>query len=395
MKVGILFLLLLTNSKSIHSNPQSLKVALPKIDIKQQQSFMKIFHSWDAASVMNQLRPFVNAGLPYRLFGLPGHQKAREHLRNELSKYSKSSSVMVIEQTFDYKKETIKQFFQSDFDKNFAKHYTKTDPEHQKWNKFLGNMLALVDKLHPTKGINFIWKKETNNDRPWIIVTAGYDTIGVDWDNQRPLAEGTFPGADANGSSVALALGLIAGFEKLDFKNNLMVIFTDMHPLAFQGTQHFIKSLGTAGLPPAKSIALTMSLEMLGHDSKIFDKSKKLGNFKVYTSINSFPSYAQEAYSVSLFDKSNSSLKGDINFEWMDNQFENADAFRFWDASIPAVVFSQNWEEDFNQKRYLTSQDMPETLNAKTMANALKYIGRGLWYLVNDDSLGDTQVKNK
>lgn len=34
------------------------------------------------------------------------------------------------------------------------------------------------------------------------------------------------------------------------------------------------------------------------------------------------------------------------------------------------LVFSQNWEEDFNPKFYQTPQDTAETLNFKTLYNA-------------------------
>jgi len=371
-------------------------VILPKIAFKNQKNFRSTFQSWKEDSLMEQLRLFVGSGYPYRFFGLKGHDNARQYLRDFLQKQTQSSSsTKMIEQVFEFKKTDIKQFFKNDFEENFAKHFKKEDIEYQKWSKFLTKMELLVDQIKLQKGINFIWKKEVDPSRPWIIITAGYDTIGIDWENLSPLNTGTFPGADCNGSSVAIALGLVTSFAKLNFENNLMIVFTDMQQLAYQGTLHFIENLGKNDLPKKNSIALAISLEMLGHDSKIFDKDKKLGNLKIYSTITGSATHEKEAYPIEFIAKANSSLKSDIHFEWIANQFENSDAFRFWEKQIPSIVFTQNWEKDFNHKRYLTIQDIPESINAKTLTNALKYIGQGIWYLLNDPNLMDTAGRSK
>jgi hypothetical protein len=50
----------------------------------------------------------------------------------------------------------------------------------------------------------------------------------------------------------------------------------------------------------------------------------------------------------------------------------------FQEAGIPSVVFSQNWEMDFNNTRYHTPDDFVETINQHTFHKALLSINAGV-----------------
>ncbi len=382
----ILFLVVILSSKSILCETKAIpkKIILPKISLEQQKKFKKVYQNWNDERLMKTLRGFVQSGMPYRMVGLPGHQKAKEYLKQEIKLYTSMPGTSFIEQSFDLNKSKIKKFFQDDFQINFADRYKPEAPEFIKWSGFLKKMEQLIDQSKISKGTNLIWKKEVNADFPWLVLVAGYDTLGINWDSLTPLIEGTFPGADSNGSAVAIALELIRGFSELTFEQkNLMIIFVDSQQLAYQGSLAVIENLGKTGLPLKEKVSVVLALEMLGHDSKIFDKDKKLGNMKVYSSVPSSKTFGREEQLITLFEKSNSSIKHEITFEWMPNQFENSDAFRFWDNGVSSVVFTQNWEKDFNQKRYLTSQDLPETLNSKTLENSMLYLAQGIWNYLN------------
>jgi Zn-dependent M28 family amino/carboxypeptidase len=63
-----------------------------------------------------------------------------------------------------------------------------------------------------------------------------------------------------------------------------------------------------------------------------------------------------------------------VKFEIVANSFNSSDHINFWNNGIKAITYTQDWENDFNKKRYHTPNDFVETLNFKSLYNNFLHI---------------------
>ena len=122
---------------------------------------------------------------------------------------------------------------------------------------------------------------------------------------------------------------------------------------------------------------------MLGNDTVSSDKLKKSQNMKIYIrSVGDKKGYEKDK---NLLDSMLGKISGNsigIDFTTVANSFNSSDHISFWKKEIPALTFTQDWENDFNQSRYHTSNDLPETVNMKTLYKSYQYIALGILNLV-------------
>jgi hypothetical protein len=343
--------------------------SLPKDYYKSSYRIKNISNMVSRKQLMGSLRNFVNASKPNRFIGTEGHKKARNFIWNFLQKYQEQSA-KISKVKFGIDLGEVRQEYEKDFEKNFPKNHPKDDPEYLKWKKFNKYMQSLVTSKRSTMGMNYQWeKKGIKNPDKILILTAHYDTISINPKTMNVDENEKMPGADYNASGVAIGLQLIKILEQIPLENSIRIVFLDYSALGFQGASYHARNLKNE----KGKIVGVINLEMLGHDSKVFDKEKKLKNMQVYLRpleqggesdqklLNQFSLLAQK-------------LKVNINFEPQYKLFQQSDSFRYWKQGIPSVTFTQNWDQDFNKKRYQSPNDIPETINQKTYYNAFKYM---------------------
>jgi Zn-dependent M28 family amino/carboxypeptidase len=317
--------------------------------------------------IMKILRDFINESRPSRMVGKPGHIKAHSFLMEKVKEVSHGKGLLKTE-IFKPDIQQGKLLIERDFQNKIVGNFTPQTQTYQKWKRFTKYMGERLESLASTQGKNIIWSRKGSSTKT-LIIGAHYDTISHDKKTLKIKENESMPGADYNASGVAVALGLIELFSKLELKHNVEVVFFDYQGFAYLGSADYVKRI-----KDKKDILLFVNLEMLGHDSLLFDKQKKQGNMKLYTSKIGSSTYVEENKLAKRLLKLGRKAGGKVKFEIQQNGFDSSDHYRFWEQKIPAICFSQNWEEDFNQKNYQTPNDFPETLNQKSLYGAYKFI---------------------
>jgi Zn-dependent M28 family amino/carboxypeptidase len=323
-------------------------------------------------TIIKELRGFVNAGGRGRMVGTDGHKSARLYLINKLKITSKGTNSTVRVQQFEPNTAVAQKMYLDDFNTKIVGKFPNSSPMYKKWNKFTKYMSALVGSYKTVDGHNIIWEKKGRNDKEVLLIGAHYDTISH---NKKSL-EVTFgelmPGADYNASGVTVALGIIDRLSKIDLDRTVRVVFFDYQGFGVLGAEHYVSSIESE----KKKIIGLINLEMLGHDSKSLDKTKRNGNMAVYLrdpSVNK-KGYDQDQKVLRVYDRYNSKCRGSVKFKVKPNGFTGSDHVRFWEKGIGAITFSQDWEDDFNERGYQTKNDFVETINQSTLFSSYKTI---------------------
>lgn len=335
-------------------NFNGVKVELEKISSKE---------------LMSTLTDFIRPSLPSRMVGQPGHESAQKFIEFTIRERDPKSSGTLTTLSFKPDFEEGKNFYQRDFDSKVEGKISKNTPDYNKWLTFTNYLKRQLDSLATVEAHNIIWEKAGLDPKKILVVTAHYDTITVDPQSMTINMKGPMPGANYNGTGVAVALSLVKVLSQIDLNYTVRVVFLDWQGIGYLGSYQYAKVLED-DKKSGKQILGVLNLEMLGQDSSFLDKSKKTGNMVLYGR-----KLASDVSWASKFIDHGDRMETRVNFELRANNFEHSDTFRFWERGIPAVTFSQNWEDDFNPKFYQTSQDTMEVLNHETFYGVYKFIG--------------------
>jgi Zn-dependent M28 family amino/carboxypeptidase len=261
--------------------------------------------------------------------------------------------------------------YKKDFEKEIVAKYRADDLVYKNWDHFTKAMINILEKNKKTTGSNLIWeRKGFIKPDEVLLIGASYDTIVIDKKTFVINEKATMPGADNNASGVACALGLIGILSEMEIPKTVRIVFFDFGELGFLGSKAYLTKLKSG--QDLKKISGYVDFLMLGHDTKKTDKTGKLGNMKAYIrKPDEDGSVKDRKLAASLLRKEKYS---GIDFALEENSFNSSNQIHFWEAGIPAIVFTQNWEDDYNADRHHTSNDFPETLNMKTLYNAFKYL---------------------
>jgi Zn-dependent M28 family amino/carboxypeptidase len=303
------------------------------------------------------------------MVGQPGHESAQKFIEFTIRESDSKSSGTVATLSFKPDLEEGKNFYQRDFDSKVEGKLPKNSPEYNKWLTFTNYLKRLMDSLQNVEAHNIVWEKAGLNPQKVLVVSAHYDTIILDPKTMTMNMKSPMPGANYNGTGVAIALSLIKILSQIDLNYTVRVVFLDWQGIGYLGSYQYAKIL-EAEKKSGKEILGVVNLEMLGQDSTFLDKNKKTGNMVLYGR-----QLASDANWAGKLIQRGEKVGSRVSFELKANNFEQSDTFRFWERGIPAVTFSQNWEDDFNPKFYQTSQDTPEVLNHETFYGAYKFIG--------------------
>jgi hypothetical protein len=339
--------------------------------IKTNYNITTVTEKISRSALESNLRDFIASGRPSRFVGSEGHEKARAFLEEKIkANTSKGSSFEKIE--FVPNIARAGEFYAEDFKKEVVAKISPSDPNYDHWKGFTLSMMKTLDSVKGKKGYNLIWeKKGVVSPDEVIILGANYDTLLNDPKTMKVNSTGSMPGADNNGTGVAALLSMIEIFNKLDLPKTVRIIFFDFEELGFSGSRDYVEKLKTN--MGSQKIFGYVNLVMLGNDSKREDKDKKLNNMKLYLRAPGTAGAEDDLKLTTSITTNGKRLYNSIDFEPVANGMNSSSHISFWEAQIPAICMTQNWESDFNP-RFHTPNDFIETLNMNTYNNAFKYI---------------------
>lgn len=338
-----------------------------EMKIKNNYNITSVTEKITKSELEKNLRDFVASGRPARFVGSTGHEKAMNYLEEKLKSF-KSNGTSFTKQEFVPDIARAGKIYADDFKNEVVAKIPPTDPSYDHWKGFTLSMMKTLDSVKGGKGYNLIWeKKGVSKPDEVIILGANYDTLLSDPKTMIVSTKGEMPGADNNGSGVAALLSMIEILDKLNLPKTVRVVFFDFEELGFLGSRAYVEKLGN------QKITGYVNLVMLAHDSKRDDKEKKFNNMKVYLRSPTDKGSQDDLKLVTMLTESGKKMYPQIEFLAEANGMNSSSHINFWEAGIPAVCFSENWESDFNP-RFNTSNDFVETLNMNTYLNAFRYI---------------------
>jgi hypothetical protein len=188
------------------------------------------------------------------------------------------------------------------------------------------------------------------------------------------------PGADDNASGVAVALALMKVVALMDIPITMRFVFLDWEEWAGLGAKAYFNKYRKED----SRVVAYINLEAIGHDSRTQDKEGRYGNMKAYISRPDQPYYQKEETLLDKILDHGRKVVGSGLFKKVANaQVLEGDMGR-WQNEVPAISFSQNWQEDPNDRRIHTPNDFTETLNFSTLHKCTKFIGGGLLAVIFD-----------
>lgn len=338
--------------------------------VKQNVTLIKKDH------VADLVREFVRSGLPNRMVGTPGHKGAHQFILDTLLKIDTNKSGLTYVDSFQADIGKAEKAFLDDFKESVEKHYEVDTPIYKLGKKFTDSRISHLKAHATTLGKNIIWEKK-GKIRPddIYLITAHYDGLALREDKSiDSLAKA--PGADDNGSGVAIAFSLIKLLSHLEIPVTVRVVFMDWEEFGGLGSYAFMKKYEKE--MASKNLLGILNLESLGHDSKVADKESKYGNMRAYISKPATPYFAKEKEFVEDLLKRGKKIAVVPYFEVVANEEPLEGSPGYWKKEWPSVSFSQNWQDDSNHKRIHTADDFVETLNLKTLYNSYKFIAAAL-----------------
>ncbi len=350
--------------------------AKPKniFDLKRNFSFLKRDH------LEKIVREFVQASSPNRQVGGKGHKAAQEFIVQAIRKIDLQKKGTVYVDAFKPDIDFAKNHYQKEFEEKVAAFHKKDSPTYLTGLAFTQSIQNFLESQKERRGRHVIWeKKGALRPKEAVVVMAHYDTMSVD-EKKHIKAVRANPGADDNGSGVALALSLIKIVAAMDIPVTMRFVFLDWEEWAGLGTKAYLEKYKKEDLRARTYI----NLEALGHDSRTQDKEERYGNMRAYISKPDQPYYQKEEILLDKMLEKGRKIAGYRLFKKVANaQVLEGDMGR-WQDEVPAISFSQNWQDDPNVKRIHTPNDFPETLNFSTLHKCTKFIGGGLLAVLFD-----------
>ncbi|MDC1174421.1 M28 family peptidase [Bacteriovoracaceae bacterium] len=364
-----IFLIFLLSFQDVYAFSLRKSEKRPESVIALKQTINK----YPKSKLIKNLREFIKCCNPNRMVGTPGHENASVQLIKQIKEFDKNNSGLVYVDNFVPDLNSAIKLYQNDFDNLVEGKIPKSNPEYKKWKTMTDQMVNELNKRKGIKGKNIIWEKKGYlNPDDIIVVGAHFDNIGHDKKTFKIKTDSFLPGADDNGSGVAIALSLIDILSKMDSPKTIRVVFFDFEEFGFLGSKAFVEKYKDEF--KRKNFVGMINLEMLGTDTVDNDSEKKKGNMKAYIRKNGESGYQSDLKLAKRLTNTGKQMTFSVDFEIGPNGFNQSDHINFWDNGFNAVTFSQNWESDFNHKGYHSENDFVERLNFTTLYGSFQYI---------------------
>ncbi|AYF44368.1 peptidase, M28 family [Halobacteriovorax sp. BALOs_7] len=370
MKYFILSIIFIITSNSYS---QSYKLNKSKRSPERARKLYYSVSKFKEDYIENILTSFVKQTRPNRYVGTEGNKKAQKFILDYINKNVRKKNTSVKSIKFVPDIEYAKKMYQSDLDATKGK---LTKSQLVKWERFTKEREAHLDKLKSTNGHNIVWeKKGIKKPNEVIVVGAHFDTAAYNKKKLEMIEGGVQPGADNNASGVVAALALIDILSELELEKTVRVVFFDFGELGFLGSYDYAKNLT---LEKGIRVYSYVELLMLGYDTKTLDKEEKLGNMKLYYSTPSSSLHNLEKSIAQTFYAASSEGTFRVTFQTHSKNFLNGDNVSFQKMEIPSVVYTQNWESDFNGNRIHSRADHVSSINIKTLHHSTTNIAMAI-----------------
>ena len=328
-----------------------------------------------------RLKKFIQVSSPNRMVGREGHAKAQKFILDNIRKLDHNLNLLYVDE-FEPNISWAQKTYKKEFNDKIVGKFQPNSIEYRNGSVFTRSIVGMLEKLKGVKGKNLIWEKKgvLKSDKI-LVIGAHYDTVFLRRDDFRIIPNGEMEGADNNASAVIVLLSLIDVLSKLDLPYTVRVIFFDFEEWQSMGSKAYVdKYLKTNN---EKYLGF-INLLMLGHDSKISDKSKQLGNMKAYIQGELSSGHSIDKTFAKRLISSGKRLRPGVRFSLMANGFDRTGTVHFWPYKVPTIVFTHDWENDSNEIRTHSDQDFLETINVKTLFDSFHYItGSVISYLFN------------
>lgn len=328
----------------------------------------QILNQYPQERLLHHLREFVQCCRPQRILGSEAHQQAQNFLEERLKAIS-GEGVTVSKESFAPDWNKARTHYGEGL-----KNLSEQDPSYERAKTFTQSRLSYLAQLEKKQfqGANFIWEKKGALDsNELLILGTHYDGLGIDAETWALKPDMLAPGADANGSGVATLLAIAEVLNEIELPRTIRLVFFDAHEFSALGANAYVNK-HYAELKERGGVFVNVM--MLGHDSKREDKSGAEGNMRAYIreaqELEKSPDYQ---HVIDFLKRGRESGPG-VRFDLVARALTHSNQTPFWEADIPAVVMTQNWEEDFNGERHHTSNDFVETLNFKTLSASFRHI---------------------
>jgi hypothetical protein len=330
-------------------------------------------YKYKKEDLISNLRTFIKETRPTRAIGTNGHKESQRFIYDHIKKSTTGEKEVVVFQEFSPEVDKSIKMYQNDLKKvNENKPQFKKE-DIDKWTHFTKSRVEHLKSITHIRGKNIVWeKKGIENPQEVIIIGAHYDSIAYDKKVLEVLPKVHAPGADNNGSGVAIALSLIEVLSELNLKRTVRVVFFDYQELGFLGSYHYTKTLLNE-IKNGLKVFSYIDLLMLGNDTKLKDKEKRYGNMKAYFSPSDSTMHELDKSAMTTFLELGNKAKTAVRFTPLARDFQNGDSVSFVNAKIPSFTLTQNWESDFNANRIHSPKDYVETLNFKTLYEAFLF----------------------
>lgn len=316
--------------------------------------------------LVEELREFLSNTGKSRYVGSADHEKIASYLKTRLLTLSGGVG-KITEHSFVPDVDYAAKAFEDNFTNQVRGVLKESGPDYKKLRAYTDQMKSAVMAMKSRPGKNIIWERVGSDPSAEILILgANYDSINLENLKLNPTAAA--PGADDNGSGVAIALGLVEILSKIELPKTVRIIFFDYGEFHALGSRAYVKER----LDSKQKLAGFINLLMLGHDSSITDKNKKSGNMKLYIQKPETPGHAADLKLAQYIEQMGSEISPSVKAKIEANALPVRDNVSFWQAGHPALVFTGDWESDFNPRNH-TADDFVETLNQRSLYNNYKF----------------------
>lgn len=343
------------------------------VPVSRVPAAVKIDQLASPATLKSELEKFISISRPNRSVGSKGHLAAYEYLKTEFKKIRDQAGGALYEHGFEPDIDFAVKHYENDFAEQVEGKIPRENPDYRKWKDFTASSIAYVKSYEGKPGKNLVLEiPGTKSPKDVIYIGAHYDTITHDHETLKFTPKQPTDGADDNASGVVALLQMArAVAEKGKPSKTIRFVAFDYEEVFFLGAYALAKDLKSGKMQWSGSQAGQGNfkglyvLEMIGWSSQ---PPAKKPTFKIYTRTPEGDVGGKDLALAGKVQEAAAASKTQAQAKVFRNGFNRSDHWSFWQKGFPAVCVTQDWEKDFHDKHYHTSQDKVANLNLPYMS---------------------------
>lgn len=339
---------------------------------KTLYNLRQIVSQYPEEKIVKNVREFVSCCRPGRLVGTDSHNQSYEKVKSLVQRFV-GEHINIVDQEFKPDVDHAMMFYRDQLELALAGDFKREDERFQKLEHFANQRIGLLEKLRDSQGKNLIWEKRgAKDDNEVLILMAHYDNaVFKQTEKGKVVAlESQMPGADKNASGVALLISLAEILNEVELPKTVRLIFLDFGEFESLGAKAYIENWKKH--QSNEKVAGAINVMMVGHSSKNNHDQDLEHDMRLYYR-PADEGESQDQKWAKMIKELGDQMGSPINAELERWERPAGGQRYFWQAEIPAFLYSHNWEEDANPRIH-TSNDFVETLNFKTLHGNLRYL---------------------